>query len=486
MWEAIRRNRRRSWLLIGLMGLLLVSLGYTIGSVLLYKVPAFTQASYGLPRGSVEPTHAYDLLNTGGLIGIAVAAGLWLILTTTALFGGDAVLLRTAGAIEIQKRDVPRLWNVVEEMTIAAGLPRPPRVFLIDDPTPNAFAVGRTPQKAAVAVTTGLLKRMNRDELQGVVAHEVGHIHNYDIRFMTLASVMVGSIVLISEVFLRSLWFGGGRRRSSSKGGGQAQLILFLLAIVLAIVAPILARLLFFACSRRREYLADACAARFTRYPPGLASALSKIGRVSRKAKHVSKGLAPLYIVNPLQAVSVSGLFATHPPLDKRIAILNSMGAAGFVDYEAAYRKVFGESRACLDRAFLQTETSVRARKASPQPEPKQDAIERAREAVAVLDQAAAFLLIPCACGMRIKIPSNLTLAHFNCPSCGREHVPSEADPSSEPGAKRTPEPPAAARVYRRKSDGWESFKCKCGGTIQLSPTFSARRVSCRKCGRHV
>jgi heat shock protein HtpX len=285
----------------------------------------------------------------GGMLGVGVASVLWMVMMLAAYYGGDSLLLSSAKARRIQKEDLPQLWNVVEEMTIASGLGQMPKVYIIDDPEPNAFAVGRSPETASIAVTMGLLRRLNRDELQGVVAHEIGHIRNLDVRFMTLASVTLGTIVLLSEVFLRSMWYGGGRgrRRSSSSGGGQAQAILLVAALLVAILAPIAAQLLYFACSRKREYLADASAARFTRYPLGLASALEKIAStVSTGSKKVSRALAPMYIVNPLQSRSAVGLFSTHPPTEDRIRILRSMaGGAGLAQYEEAYRKVHGEGR---------------------------------------------------------------------------------------------------------------------------------------------
>jgi len=504
MWEAIQQNKRRSWMLLGVMGLLLLTLGYAIGGAIFYSPPSLVGVARGLtslqepntdPDGVMEKLKVPDrfswmkdpalLLNRGGMYGALLAAIVWGLMTSCALFAGDAILLRSATAHEISKQDAPRLWNTVEEMTIAAGLPAMPRVYIIDDDRPNAFAVGRNPKRAAVAVSAGMLKRLTRDELQGVVAHEIGHIHNQDVRFMTLASIMVGSIVLISDVFLRSLWYGAGRRRSSSSKGGQAQVILLVFAIVLAIIAPIAARLLFFACSRRREYLADACSARFTRFPDGLASALEKIGAAALlgDTKHVSKSLAPLYIVNPLQSASATGLFSTHPPLEKRITILRAMaGGAGYVDYEAAYRKVLDEQQGCLDEAFLSKETHVGARKANPEPKPKEDAVERAREALDVINRAAGLLMIPCACGMRIKIPPELTLDAIKCPRCGRSHDVPKAAPAADAPRGKAPGPP----TYHRNGTGWESFRCACGQAIQLSPTFSAKHISCRKCGRHV
>ena len=181
---------------------------------------------------------------------------------------------------EIQKKDHPQLFNIVEEMSIAAQLPKMPRVFIVDDPAPNAFAVGRNPDKAAVAVTIGLLKILKRDELQGVVAHEIGHIKNRDVALMTTAGIMLGALVLLGEIGSRAMWFGGGARRSrdSNDSGGGAQAILMIVAIVFIILSPILAQLVYFALSRRREYLADASGAMYTRWPEGLASALEKLG----------------------------------------------------------------------------------------------------------------------------------------------------------------------------------------------------------------
>ena len=314
------------------------------------------------------------------------------------------------------------MWNVVEEMSIASGLGQMPKVYVIDDDAPNAFAVGYRPGRAAVAVTAGLLRRLNRDELQGVIAHEIGHIRNLDVRFMTMAGVMVGSIVIISDIFLRSLWFGAGRRSSSrNRGGGQAQIILMVIAIVLAILAPLLAQMLYFACSRKREYLADASAARFTRYPEGLASALEKIsrqaGRQSDDKKKANRVVAPMYIINPLQARSAAGLMSTHPPTEKRVKVLRSMGGnVGFAEYEAAYRKIHGNQASCIGTRTLSADTGAEVREPSVKPGTKQDAIARAREAGDLLAGLADYLFIACACGVRIKVPPEFKRPSITCP----------------------------------------------------------------------
>jgi len=457
VWEAIQGNVRRSRLLIGLMGTILAGLGALIG------------AAWAGPDAAV--------------VGALVALGVWLVMLLVTFAGGEQVLMATARAREIQKHDSPRLFNVVEEMSIAAGLARPPRVFIIDDDVPNAFAAGRKPENACVAVTSGLLKRLNRDELQGVIAHEIGHIKNLDIRFMTVAGVMVGSVAILADLFLRSLWFGGGRRRGGGKGGGQLQLILLAVTLVAAILAPIAAQLLYYACSRRREYLADASAARFTRYPPGLASALAKISGAVRGGKGVSRVLAPMYIVNPLQAASASsGWLSTHPPTEKRIAILRAMTGAGWADYENAFQRVSGEGQSCLDRRTLASEGSVAARAATVEPDAKKQAVERAREVTDLLDRMVDFLLIPCACGVRIKVPPELDRPSIRCPRCGREHEVGRAEKKQEASAG------AGGEVlrYKRRGQGWESFRCACGRPMQISPALQVTSMRCRACKRRI
>lgn len=495
MWEAIAQNKRRSWLLIGVMGVLLLGLGYVIGSVIYLQVFPYVQFGgiEGVARSSIERAHQPDgpepvawieqLLNTGGYIGAAVAAAIWLIMTLVALAGGDSLLLHTAKAYRIEKEDSPRLWNVVEEMTIASGLGKMPRVYIIDNDLPNAFAVGKSQDQAAVAVTSGLLKRLTRDELQGVIAHEVGHIRNLDVRFMTIAAVMVGSIVLMSEFFLYYLWFGGGRRSSSRKGGGQLAIILLVVGIIAAIAAPVMARMLYFACSRKREYLADASAAQFTRFPDGLAAALEKIAGQPAAPKSTSRTMLPLYIINPLQTRAAVGMFSTHPPTHTRVKILRSMGGgAGFAEYEQAYRKLHGQRSHCLGSQTLSHAEGLTAREPTPEPKrAKEQAIERARDVAGLLDRMTNFIGIACVCGVNLKIPPSFNRPSLRCPRCGRQH-----DVPKAKGTAKKNTPAEKGLTYKRKGTGWESFKCSCGAVIQLSPSFSAKFTSCRKCSRHI
>ncbi len=304
MWEAIAANKRRSAWLIATLGALLALLG----------------GAMGLLAGGAPESMTY-----GALVGLCV----WGVLLLINMMGGESVLLSSANAREVSHEDAPQLYNIVEEMRIAASLPAMPRVFIIETPVPNAFAVGLKPERACVAVTRGLLERLNRDELQGVIAHELGHIANRDTLFMTLAGVTLGAIVLLADMGMRMMfWGGGGRRRSSNNkgGGGAAFAIMAVIAIVLAILAPLIARLLYFACSRQREYLADASAAQFTRYPAGLAHALQKIaGEQEPKKIQTNRVVAPMYVINPLAAAGSASIFGTHPPTADRVKRLLAM-----------------------------------------------------------------------------------------------------------------------------------------------------------------
>jgi len=233
-----------------------------------------------------------------------------------AYYAGDKVILALAGAKEIKHEDNPYIYNVVEGLAIAAGIPKP-KIYLISDPFPNAFATGRDPQHSAIAVTSGLLETMKKEELAGVLAHEISHIANYDIRFTMLAVALVGAIGLLSELFLRSfIWGRSGRNR---KGGGA----IVLLGLLFMILAPLAAYFVRMAISRQREYLADANAAQLTRYPEGLASALEKIKNYPNKMQNASNVTASLYIADPFK--SAAGLFATHPPIEERVARLRKM-----------------------------------------------------------------------------------------------------------------------------------------------------------------
>ncbi|MFH1471224.1 MAG: zinc metalloprotease HtpX [Candidatus Micrarchaeota archaeon] len=237
----------------------------------------------------------------------------------------DRMVLSISGARPAEKSEFPHLYNTVEGLSIAAGIPMP-KVYVIEDPAPNAFATGRDPRHSAIAVTTGLLNIMGRYELEGVIGHEMAHIKNYDIRLATFAVVMVGFVALLSNLMLRMGFMGGfrGGGGGNRKGGG-AVAIVFVLSLVLAVLAPVFAQMVRLAISRNREYLADASGALLTRYPDGLASALEKIAKDNHKLQGATDATAPLYISNPLKGKLISGLFATHPPIEERVKRLRSM-----------------------------------------------------------------------------------------------------------------------------------------------------------------
>jgi heat shock protein HtpX len=261
-----------------------------------------------------------------GYAGVAISFLLALIMSLAAYYSGDKMVLAISRAKRIEKRDYPQLFNVIEELSVAGGLPMP-AIYVIDDTAPNAFATGRNPQHASVAITTGLMQKLNRDELQGVMAHELSHVGNRDILYATMVGVLVGSIAMISDFFLRSFFWSGGRRRRSDEKGGGIGAILVIVALALAILAPICAKLLQLAVSRQREYLADASAAMLTRYPEGLASALEKIAGDKEVLEVANRATQHLYIVNPIKPFEkrASSLFSTHPPIGERITRLRAM-----------------------------------------------------------------------------------------------------------------------------------------------------------------
>jgi heat shock protein HtpX len=318
--DLIRANKRKSVLLVMGMSVLLV----VVGGVFAAAVAAYNGADATVLVPSIVI----------GAIAAAVVAG---IASAWSFYGGADTILRISDAMEIPREADPQLHNVVEELAIAAGIPKP-RIFLINDTALNAFATGRDPQHAVVAITAGLRQQLTRDELAGVMAHELSHVRHYDIRFAMLMATMVGLIVLFCDAFWRmirvSMWSGGGRRsnrRGGREGGNPIWIVILVIAIILAIIAPLLASIIRFAMSRQREYLADAGAVELTRYPQGLISALEKLGADKEPLEVANRATAHLYIVNPLKSAmrgeghETSSVFLTHPPLRDRIARLQAL-----------------------------------------------------------------------------------------------------------------------------------------------------------------
>jgi len=297
MYEQIARNKWRSFFLILFFLSLIFALAWVFGE-----------------------------LTGWGPQGLVIAFVIAVAMTFGSYYASDKIVLAISRAKPVKKEDYPYLYNVVEGLAIAAGLPKP-RCYIIDDTAPNAFASGRNPKNSVIVVTKGLLEKLNRAELEGVIAHEMSHIKNYDVLVQTLAVVMVGVVALLSDWILRTLFWGRGRRRSTEKGRGSGAEIFIVVGLVLAVLSPLIAQLLRLAISRKREFLADANGAFLTRYPPGLASALRKLAADREPLEAANKATAHLYIVNPLKDFKgkVNNMFSTHPPVEERIAALEKM-----------------------------------------------------------------------------------------------------------------------------------------------------------------
>jgi heat shock protein HtpX len=397
VWEQIRSNQIRSVVLTIGMGALLILIGYFLGL-------------------------AFD----SAIAGLVIAILVWVILSLVAYFQGDSILLSMSRAKKIKPDDHPRLFNVVEEMKIASGLEKMPDIYIIDDPALNAFATGRDPNRASVAITSGLLQKLNRDELQGVMAHEISHVKNRDVLLMAMCSVLLGTIVLLAWYGSRFLFFSGGtgsRRSSSSRGGGQGQVIILVVALVFMILAPIFAQLIYFAISRKREYLADASSALYTRYPEGLASALEKLAASTDQLKSANQATAPMYIINPFRkkGLKASDLTSTHPPISERIRILRAMAGASFNNYDQAYRQVHG-GKGVISAASLTAETVPIASIKLEGEAGQLDETQRARETSDVMWRLSNYKTITCDCGARLRVPPNFKEPQIKCPHCGRTH----------------------------------------------------------------
>ena len=318
-YDQIGANRRNSVLLALAVIVLLGLLGLFIG-----------WAVTGDPAAALPST------------AIAIVVGL--VASLFSYYLGASLVLTVSGAKEVTAQTHPQLINVVQEMALAANVPMP-KVYLIDDTAPNAFATGRDPKHASVAITVGLLQKLDREELQGVMAHELSHVRNYDIRFSLMVGVLVGSIALLADFFLRFSFWGGGRRGSRDReGGGGLQVVIFLVAIVLAILAPIMARMVQMAISRQREYLADASGVELTRNPVGLQQALAKIALDQEPLEVANRATQHLYFENPIKHAEKrsSAMFSTHPPVVDRINRLRSLGGMAPV---ASPEDVFGIQR---------------------------------------------------------------------------------------------------------------------------------------------
>lgn len=298
IYNQIASNRWRTWFIMFFFVVFITTIGYVFGKA----------TGYGV-----------------SFVGIAfILSG---IMTIGSYYFSDTLVLATTGARLLKKSDDPELFHIVENLSIGDGVPMP-KIYMMNEEAPNAFATGRDPKHAVVCVTRGLREMMNKAELEGVLAHELSHVKNYDTRLMGVVAILVGSVAILADMFLRSLWWGG-TRRDNDREGGNAQAIFLILGLIFAILSPIAATLIQLAVSRKREYLADASGVLLTRYPEGLASALEKLSKDHRPTLGATNATAHLFIENPFDNKSnkawFAGLFDTHPPIQERIRILRSM-----------------------------------------------------------------------------------------------------------------------------------------------------------------
>mgnify|MGYP001826727703 FL=1 len=307
--QQIRQNKVRSLLLMAVVVVIFAVLAWFIGFAL-----------------AGDPANAVFFVPIGGIIALVVALG--------AFYGGDSMILGVSRAREVSETEESQLVNVVRELSLAANIPEP-KVYVIEDSALNAFATGRDPEHASVAVTRGLLDRLDREELQGVIGHELAHVANYDIRFSLLVGVLVGSIALMADILARMTFWGSmSRGRSSGRGGGGAQVFILFLGLLVAILAPLFARLVQMAVNRQREYLADATSVELTRNPYGLERALAKLATDTEKLEGANKATQHLYFVNPVKKLehNARGLFSTHPAIVDRINRLRKLSGQPEID----------------------------------------------------------------------------------------------------------------------------------------------------------
>lgn len=296
MYRDISKNKHKTWILITLFLVFIIGLGFLFSQI-------YPEYSFILPVAVI----------------FSVCSS-WI-----SYFYSSKIILGISQAKEIKKQDNPYIYRIVENLAITAGVPTP-RVYIIEDTAMNAFATGRDPKHAVIALTSGIISRLENEELEGVIAHELSHIGNYDIRISTIVVTLVGLVALMADFFLRFTWFGGGRRRSNrGDGEGGAGAIILIIGLIFAILAPIAATLIQLAISRKREFLADAGGALLTRYPEGLARALEKISSDTEPLEVANRATAHLYFANPLKGKSVSNLFSTHPKVEERITALRNM-----------------------------------------------------------------------------------------------------------------------------------------------------------------
>jgi heat shock protein HtpX len=512
--ELIRKNQRKSIYLIVLSFVILLIVGYVLGDIFYTYLATRRGANFAGDRNLFA-------FGFAGFIGLVELIQVYFIFN-----GKPRSLLKQFGMKPANQTQFRKLNNVIAEMSIASGLRKVPEAYVIPSKAANAMAFGTSPENGAIAVTAGLLSICNRDELQGVVAHELSHLINKDSMLLEVCRSTLGMVIVLRDVMLRSLYWGSmgrGNYRTSSKSSGKGKssmhLVFIIIGVIFALIAPILVQLIYYSLSREREYLADAVSARLTRYPAGLASALTKIAYSTNTLKDVDKVSAAAFIDTPFGDVVVTSKGTrTHPPIWNRIKILKKMsGGAGYIDYQKAYREVTNSKPAFMPESVAgnTTKLPLRAGEALVD-EPgmvssseEMEALTQSLRSDDIIRMTEGYGFIDCECGMNIKVPPDFGKFEVKCPRCGRRHVLEEkmqntlsamfeesADAGAAAGAiirevleNKEEEPDYSIekdQVYERNGIGWQEIECRCGNMVQLSPTFVGKFISCRKCKRRI
>jgi heat shock protein HtpX len=509
--ELIRKNKLKSIFLLVLTILIVVLVGFILGDVIYTMIIPDQSVNY-------EERRLFFSLGFAGVIGFLEILQVYLFIR-----GEPKLFFSRMGMNIAERTKFQKLHNVIAEMTISAGLTQTPIAYVIPSRALNAMAFGSSPENSAIAVTAGLLAVCNRDELQGVIAHELSHIINRDALLLDICRNSLGMVIVMRDVMLRSIrWGATGRlnyRISSRKSKAfTAHLLLLLLGVIFVLFAPMLVEVIYLTISREREYLADAVSAKLTRYPVGLASALTKIAYSTHSVADIDKVTSAAFISQPRIDMGITSKGSrTHPPIWNRIRILRQMsGGAGYIDYQKAYNAVMLKSPGFMPGSMRGKNTSIPLRMAEViSGEPASvDSLEEMSILVNEVRTDDIFRLtdgysfINCDCGIKIKVPVSYDKFEIKCPRCGRIHKLSEnmnsllsamLEESAVTGDAATGiirevmeeknEPDYSSeeeQTYVRKRKAWEEVQCRCGSKMQLSPTFLGKHVSCRKCNRRI
>jgi heat shock protein HtpX len=511
--ELIRKNRRKSLYLIVLSFVILLIVGYVLGDVIYtFLMPA--QAEH------YHSNKAIFAVIFAVFIGMVELVQIFLIFHRK-----PRSLIKLLDLRPADKQQFAQLNNIIAEMSIASGLSTPPDAYIIPSAALNAVAMGTSAGNGAIAITAGLIGVCNRDELQGVVAHELSHLINRDSQLLEVCRSTLGMVIVLRDVMLRSIYWGSiGKSnyrtsKSSGKGGSGLHLVITIIGVIFAIMAPLMIRLIYFMLSREREYLADAVSAKLTRYPAGLASALTKIALSTHSMNGVDKVTSAAFIEQPYGDVIVTRKgTSTHPPIWNRIRILRKMtGGSGYIDYKRAYEEVMQSKVDFMPDSVAASIISFPVRMgealaSEPQlvtNKEEMKGIEKNIRSEDVVRLADGYKFINCDCGLDIKIPPAYNKPEIKCPRCGRIHAIKDrmqkptlsmvAADIQEAGVlgilnKDVQKSPLGnidyssepRQVYDRRGKGWEEIDCWCGAKVQLSPSFLGRFVNCQKCKRQI